>query len=76
MNCQQAKDIDLVEFLKQRGYYPVKENNSKAFFKSPLREDKKASFMIEKKNNLFYDYGTGEGGSIIDLIIKMAPNHW
>jgi hypothetical protein len=67
MNCQQAKKIDLSQFLKENGYNPVWETNSKAFFKSPLREDKNASFLVDKVKNLYYDYGTGQGGSIIDL---------
>ena len=38
---------------------------------SPLREESEASFHIDRSKNLWYDHGTGEGGSIIKLIMMV-----
>lgn len=38
---------------------------------SPLREESEASFHIDRNKNLWYDHGTGEGGSIIKLIMMV-----
>lgn len=67
MNCKQAKQIEIIKFLANNGIRPEKENKRIALYKSPLRNDKNPSFMVDKRRNLYYDYGTGEGGSIIDL---------
>lgn len=36
-----------------------------------LRNEKEPSFSINLENNLWYDFGTGEGGSVIDLLMKL-----
>lgn len=38
---------------------------------SPLREESEPSFHIDRNKNLWYDHGTGEGGSIIKLIMMV-----
>lgn len=35
-------------------------------------EERTSSFSINLKNNLWYDFGSGEGGSVIDLYAKLA----
>ena len=37
----------------------------------PFREDHNASFKVDYRQNIWYDFGTNEGGSIIDLVMKM-----
>lgn len=71
MNCTQAKKIDIVSFLLKNGIKPVRENNRIALYQSPLRCDMKPSLIVDKNRNLYYDYGTGEGGSIVDLGSKL-----
>lgn len=39
-------------------------------YRSPLREDNTPSFKVDYNANLWCDYGTGEGGTLIDLVIK------
>ncbi|MCC8087779.1 MAG: CHC2 zinc finger domain-containing protein [Rikenellaceae bacterium] len=38
---------------------------------SPLWEDTHANFKVDYNRNLWNDFGTGEGGSIIDLVARM-----
>lgn len=39
-------------------------------YRSPLREDNTPSFKVDYNANLWCDYGTGEGGTLIDLVMK------
>ena len=40
-------------------------------YHSPFREDKDASMKVDYNQNLWIDYGTGEGGTIIDLVMRI-----
>jgi hypothetical protein len=37
----------------------------------PFREDRNTSFKVDYRQNIWYDFGTNEGGSIIDLVMKL-----
>ena len=71
MNTTQAKEISIFKFLQSQGIYPEYTKGSKAFYNSPLRDEKTPSFNIDTQKNIWYDYGTAEGGKIIDLVTKM-----
>ena len=66
----EAKQIDLVDYLASLGHYPQKISGNDYWFLSPLREERTASFKVDRKLNLFYDHGVGKGGSIIDFGIQ------
>lgn len=38
---------------------------------SPLRTEAAPSFKVDYAKNLWYDFGSGEGGSIIDLVMRL-----
>ena len=40
-------------------------------YHSPLREDRNASFCVSTKKNLWFDFGTSQGGNVIDLAIAL-----
>ncbi len=68
MNTKQAKALNMIHFLHQVGYHPVKENDTQAWFFSPFSKNEKSpSFKVNKKLNLFYCFSSGEKGTIIDL---------
>ncbi len=73
MNTKEAKKIRIIDYLKSINIFPEKINSSgsKAFFKSPFRNETTASFNLNLNQNIWYDHGTGEGGNIIDLVIKL-----
>ncbi len=71
MNATQAKEISIVDYLAKQGITEQKQKGDNYFFSSPFRDEKKASFKVDNSLNLWYDYGLGSGGSIIDLVCKL-----
>jgi len=67
LNCEQANKIDMVDFLQKLGFMPKKINSTDYWYLSPLREEKTASFKINRAMNLWYDHGLGKGGTLIDF---------
>jgi hypothetical protein len=67
MNCEQAKQIDLVDYLSSLGHHPQKIRNQDYWYLSPLRDERTASFKINRKLNVWYDHGMGKGGDMIDF---------
>ena len=67
MNIDQIKKIKLQEFLVTIDCKPVKQYGVNLMYLSPLRTEKHASFKVNTELNLWYDFGIGRGGNIIDL---------
>ena len=62
-----ARQLDLVEYLQDLGHHPQKIRGNDYWYLSPLRDEKTASFKVNRKLNLWYDHGLGKGGSLIDF---------
>lgn len=71
MNCVEAKKIDIIITLKNLGHNPIRETEKEAWFLSPFRTESDPSFKVNKQKNVFYDFGIGLGGNLIDLLSKM-----
>lgn len=71
MQTNNIKPTSIKDYLAERGVYPAKEHPTYGMYKSPFRDEKTASFKVDYRANLWHDFGTGEGGSIIDLVMKM-----
>ncbi len=69
-SIQDAKQLDMIAYLEQLGHVPTKIRNNDYWYRSPLRDEKTASFKINKSLNCWFDFGLGEGGSVIDFGIK------
>ena len=67
MNTEKIKQIKLQDFLAAMGCKPVKQYGVNLMYLSPLRTEKHASFKVNTELNLWYDFGIGKGGNIIDL---------
>lgn len=67
MNIQEIKTIKLQDFLASLGYSPTKQQGDKLWYISPFRQESHASFKVNTDRNLWYDFGIGKGGNIIDL---------
>lgn len=65
------RNRDIVSYLNTIGHSPEKSNRSSHWYLSPLRNENTASFKVDPKLNRWYDFGTGEGGDIIDLILRL-----
>jgi len=71
MNTQTAKEISIIDYLASAGVSYARKKNENYFYSSPLRPESNASFKVNSLKNLWFDYGLGVGGSLIDLICKL-----
>jgi hypothetical protein len=67
LKCEQAKRIDLVEFLASLGHEPQRIRNQDYWFKSPFRNERTPSFKVNRSRNIWFDFGEGKGGDFIDF---------
>lgn len=75
MNCKQANQISILEYLSAIGTQPAKNLGSYSIYFSPFREEKTPSFKVDHKSNLWIDFGNdNEGGTLVDLVIKLNPS--
>ena len=65
------KEISIKQYLAGMNIHPAKDYNYYGMYNCPYREDRNASFKVDYQKNLWHDFGTNEGGSIIDLVMKM-----
>ncbi|KAA6328281.1 DNA primase [termite gut metagenome] len=65
------KHISIKQYLQERGINPTIERGCYGMYDSPLRKDNHPSFKVDYHRNIWFDFGTNEGGSIIDLVMKM-----
>ena len=65
------KAIPIADYLHACGIEPTKRYNDYALYHAPYREDSSASLKVDFRQNLWHDYGTSQGGSIIDLVMRM-----
>lgn len=67
MTIEQAKQIQLADYLQALGYSPVRQRGIKLWYLSPLHSESNPSFKVNTNRNQWYDFGIGRGGSIIDF---------
>ena len=70
-DLQYIKAIPIADYLHACGIKPAKRYNGYALYHAPYREDSNASLKVDFRQNLWHDYGTNQGGSIIDLVMQM-----
>ena len=72
MNYEEIKRrISIRAYLAAQGILPRWERGNRGMYLSPLRKERTASFSVSYDKNLWHDFGTGEGDSIIDLVARM-----
>ena len=72
MNIDEIKKISLVDFLNQLGYKPVGRDSKGLWFYAPYRSERKPSFHVNPRKNVWFDFGTGAGGDIFTLAGEMS----
>ncbi len=70
-DLQYIKAIPIADYLHACGIEPAKRYKGYALYHAPYREDSNASLKVDFRQNLWHDYGTSQGGSIIDLVMQM-----
>ena len=71
MNSKIINQFPIRDYLAGFNIYPAKDNGYYGMYHSPFREDRDASLKVDYNKNLWIDYGTGEGGTLIDLVMRM-----
>ena len=52
MNIEEAKSIQLEDYLRRMGFNPVKQQGDSIWYCSPFREEKTPSFKVSASRNL------------------------
>lgn len=70
MTTEELKKISMIDYLGSMGFVPEysMKNGNEYWYNSPFRNEKKPSFKITVDKNTWYDFGAGQGGSIIDFV--------
>lgn len=68
---QAIKRLPIRTYLAERGLRSTKDNPRYGLYLSPLRKEHTPSFKVDYVQNLWYDFGLGAGGSIIDLVMRL-----
>jgi DNA primase len=68
MNCKEANQIDMVDYLSLLGFQPIILRGNDYWDFSPFRNEKTASFKIQRSKNVWYDHGIGTGGGLVDFV--------
>lgn len=71
MEIQHIKQIAITDYLQQQGYTPARVQGIHYWYYSPLRNESTPSFKVNIERNLWYDFGSGEHGDIIDLVCAL-----
>jgi len=71
MDSKIMNQFPIRNYLAGMNILPAKDNGYYGMYHSPYREDNTASMKVDFDKNLWIDYGTNEGGTLIDLVMKM-----
>lgn len=69
MTKEEAREICLETILHDLGYYPVKKDFKESWYFLREEDKKSPSFKVNLKLNRWYDFGIGQGGNAIDLVM-------
>ena len=64
----QINALDIVAFLETLGYSPKRVSFPHYWYLSPLRDEKTASFKVNKKINAWWDFGIQKGGNLVKFL--------
>ncbi|MCO5241904.1 MAG: CHC2 zinc finger domain-containing protein [Chitinophagaceae bacterium] len=67
LTVAEARKIDMVDYLSSLGFQAIKTRGEDYWYLSPFRQEQTPSFKINRRSNIWYDHGSGDGGNIIDF---------
>jgi len=71
MNSNQAKKLQIVDYLSRIGIEKINQKGNEYWYSSPFRTDTKPSFKVDIIQNIWFDFGEGKGGNILDLVMNL-----
>jgi hypothetical protein len=71
-SLSRLRQLDLVYLLEMLGHEPTtrKKNDTDYWYLSPLRNERTASFHIDRVTNEWYDFGLMAGGNPVDFLLR------
>jgi hypothetical protein len=70
-NIDQLKATPLADVLSKCGARFAYARAAYSMYYAPYRDDHHPSLRVDVQKNVWYDFGTGEGGDVIDLVKKI-----
>ena len=67
LTCAEVKSRDMVDYLASLGFEPKRISRQHYWYISPFRNERTASFKVNRALNKWYDFGEGCGGNLIDF---------
>ena len=75
-NTLDNKNIQIADFLAEKGYLPISKKGANWWYLSPLHNENTASFKVNVDKNVWYDFGLGKGGGLVTLVnLLYHPNN-
>lgn len=74
LDIEAIRQIPLTDFLTHLGCQPMGSDHKGIWFLSPYRSERKPSFHVSPRKNVWFDFGTGEGGDIFTLAARLIGN--
>ena len=71
MTFKEANKISIKGYLIKLQIFPTKEMGYYGMYRCPFRDDNDPSMKVDYAKNLWFDHGTGMGGTLIDLVMKI-----
>ncbi len=62
------EEVDIFEVVSQ--YVDLKKRGKNYFGLSPFRSETKPSFSVAPDKNMWYDFGSGQGGNAVQFLIE------
>ena len=75
MTIDEIKSASIHQWMTENDFGEGIRRGKNVFYCSPLRSEKTPSFVVNTKENLWHDFGTGRGGNIITLVEFIFP-YW
>lgn len=70
---QEKKQLYSISIIEIMAHYGKRLDHTRSgLYFSPFREESNPSFHINERQNTWYDYGIGEGGSLFDFVCKFT----
>lgn len=74
MTPREINQMNIAAFLASLNYFPEKKYHGYWIYKAMWRDQRTGSLKVDLQKGLWIDYSSDEGGTLIDLVLKMFPN--
>ena len=62
------EEVDILDVISQ--YVDLKKRGKNYFGLSPFRSETKPSFSVAPDKNMWYDFGSGQGGNAVQFLVE------